>query len=264
MTLAEALEAEIDRLSEGDGSTERTRIELELAERLRSLLAEHGAGPGSLDPEDFTILLTLLDREWRWDAVDPEKPSVITPEIRAHLDKIEELTKKVAGLRDASSCARSAEAAEQKEIAYQAFTAGAELFAGPDLEPPTAQFERFWGRQAILPDPPKGLNTSQAVVEGLARRLSDAVEPTPWSELAEGIKAAKKIEAAGIISHLAASIQEVEEIPADDVEQQKEMAYQAFAAGAELFAGPELEPPRTQFERFWERQRDHAVDAGLV
>jgi hypothetical protein len=43
--------------------------------------------------------------------------------------------------------------------------------------------------------------------------------------------------------------------------QTKELAFQAFVAGAQLFAGPDLEEPRHQFERHWEEQRGHAIDA---
>jgi hypothetical protein len=103
--------------------------------------------PAPLADEDYSIILTLLDREWRWDLSDPQKPSVISPEIRAHLDRIEELIKRVTAMRAASADEGDAgPAAREREMTYQAFVAGAES-AGVDLEDPERQFVAFWERQ---------------------------------------------------------------------------------------------------------------------
>lgn len=148
-----------------------------------------------LSDEDYAILLTLLNREWEWDLNDPQKPSVITPEIRAHLDKIEDLVKKVAALQEANATP----ATEQKEMAYQAFLASAE-FVGVDLEDPEGQFAAFWERQfdarsmPARPDPastgrssgagpgsPYGPAMSATAPISASARHGECLGPVDWS-----------------------------------------------------------------------------------
>lgn len=67
-----------------------------------------------------------------------------------------------------------------------------------------------------------------------------------------------------VIEAAVESLASLEDQQVDEPEEggaQKEMAWQAFQAGAELFAGSDLEPPVRQFERFWEQQLDYAIDA---
>lgn len=67
--------------------------------KARKLLKELNAGEAEgFTEEEKSIIYTLLDREWHWDQSDPEKPSLITPEIREHLDKIQVTMEKVAKL----------------------------------------------------------------------------------------------------------------------------------------------------------------------